>query len=48
MTEELEDDAETTGAGKGAYADYKFVDKEELDTYVPLRTFLTIANMGIP
>lgn len=34
MTEELEDDAETTGAGKGAYADYKFVDKEELDTYV--------------
>ncbi|KAI5450831.1 Small ribosomal subunit biogenesis [Naganishia albida] len=32
VTEELEDDAETTGAGKGAYADYKFVDKEELDT----------------
>ncbi|KAJ9102989.1 hypothetical protein QFC19_004546 [Naganishia cerealis] len=34
VTDELEDDAEggTTGVGKGAYADYKFVDREELDT----------------
>ncbi|KAJ9115526.1 hypothetical protein QFC22_005288 [Naganishia vaughanmartiniae] len=38
VTEELEDDADGvsggTGVGKGAYADYKFVDREELDTYV--------------
>jgi len=33
VTEELADDP-TGGAGKGAYTDFKFVDKFELDTYV--------------
>lgn len=33
VTEELEDDMESGhGAGKGAYADYKFVDRKELET----------------
>jgi ribosome biogenesis protein ENP2 len=33
VTEELADDVQG-GAGKGAYSDYKFVDRQELDTYV--------------
>ena len=32
VTEEMADD--TQAAAKGAYSDYKFVDKQELDTYV--------------
>jgi ribosome biogenesis protein ENP2 len=30
VTEELEEDV-STGAGKGAYSDFKFVDKKELE-----------------
>jgi ribosome biogenesis protein ENP2 len=33
VTEEM---AEDVGGGKGAYSDFKFIDKTELETYVPL------------
>jgi ribosome biogenesis protein ENP2 len=31
VTEELEEEVNVTGGSKGAYSDFKFVDKKELD-----------------